>query len=54
MTDENHPTVDRADVQELYPDDVFERCENYYAKGRVRERTRVDDTVTATVEGSQL
>lgn len=46
-------TVDPADVKELCPDAVFERGETYYAEVRVLERTRVDDTVTATVEGSQ-
>ncbi|MEF8882911.1 MAG: SWIM zinc finger family protein [Halapricum sp.] len=33
---------------------MFERGQNYYDEGRIRERRRVDDVVTATVEGSKL
>jgi len=54
MTDEFDATVGPDDVHELCPDAVFERGETYYTEGRIREQTRVDDTVTATVEGSQL
>ena len=46
--------VDRSDIRELCTDAVFERGQNYYDDGRIRERRRVDDVVTATVEGSKL
>ncbi|MCU4726903.1 SWIM zinc finger family protein [Halapricum hydrolyticum] len=45
--------VDRVDIRELCTDAVFERGQNYYGDGRIRERRRVDDVVTATVEGSK-
>lgn len=47
-------TVKETDVRSLCTDAVFERGENYYAEGRIRDRARVGDTITATVQGSQL
>lgn len=46
-------SVDRAAIRELCTEAVFERGQNYYAEGRIRDRRRVDDVVTATVEGSK-
>jgi|AntRauTorcE11898_2_1112593.scaffolds.fasta_scaffold04506_1 uncharacterized Zn finger protein len=46
--------VDQTDIRELCIDAVFERGQNYYDEGRIRDRRRVDDVVTATVEGSKL
>lgn len=47
-------TVEQDDIHEVCTDAVFERGENYYREGRIRDCTRVDDTVTATVQGSKL
>lgn len=47
-------SVERAEVRDLYTEAVFERGRNYDDEGRIRERRRVDDVVTATVEGSKL
>jgi len=46
--------VDQSDIRALCTDAVFERGRNYYDEGRIHERRRVDDVVTATVEGSRL
>ena len=46
--------VDRAAIRELCTEAVFERGQNYYDEGHIHERRRVDDIVTATVEGSKL
>lgn len=46
--------VNKADIQKRCTDAVFERGQNYYAEGKVHERRRVDDIITATVEGSKL
>jgi uncharacterized Zn finger protein len=47
-------TVKETDVRSLCTDAVFERGENYYTEGRIRDRMRVGDTITATVQGSKL
>lgn len=46
--------VDQSEIQELCTDAVFERGQNYYTDGRIHERRRVDDHITATIEGSKL
>jgi len=46
--------IDQSDIREICTDEVFDRGQNYYAEVRIRERRRVDDTITATVEGSAL
>ena len=46
--------VNRSDIRELCTEAVFERGQNYYDEGHIHERRRVDDIVTATVEGSKL
>jgi uncharacterized Zn finger protein len=45
--------IEKAEIRELCTDAVFERGENYYADGRILDCTRVDDTITATVQGSR-
>ena len=45
--------IEKTDIRELCTDAVFERGENYYSDGRILDRTRVDDTITATVQGSR-
>lgn len=47
-------TVKETDVRSLCTDTAFERGENYYAEGRIRNCTRVRDSITATVQGSKL
>lgn len=46
-------TIQRADVQDLCTDAVFERGETYYEEGRIHDLDRVGDTVAATVQGSR-
>lgn len=46
--------IDQSDIRDICTDEVFDRGQSYYAEGRIRERRRVDDTITATVEGSAL
>lgn len=46
--------VDRGAIRDLCTEAVFERGRNYYDEGHIRGRRRVDDVVTATVEGSKL
>lgn len=46
--------IDQADVRDICTDAVFDRGQNYYTEGRIHERRRVDDSITATVEGSEL
>jgi len=47
-------TVEQDDIHDICTDAVFERGENYYREGRIRDCTRVGDTVTATARGSKL
>lgn len=47
-------TITQSNIRELCTDAVFDRGQNYYAEGNVHERRRVDDIITATVEGSKL
>jgi uncharacterized Zn finger protein len=47
-------TVEQNDIRDICTDAVYERGENYYKEGRIRDCTRVGDTVTATVQGSKL
>ena len=46
--------ITQSNIRELCTDAVFDRGQNYYAEGNVHERRRVDDIITATVEGSKL
>jgi len=45
--------ISQSDIRELCTDAVFERGQNYYEEGHIHERRRVDEVVTATVEGSE-
>ena len=47
-------SIDHADIRELCTDAVFDRGQNYYTEGHIHERRRVDDIITATVEGARL
>lgn len=45
--------INENSIRDLCTDAVFERGENYRDEGRIRRLSRVDDTVTATVQGSR-
>ncbi|MFC7142874.1 SWIM zinc finger domain-containing protein [Halosimplex aquaticum] len=47
-------TITQSNIRDLCTDAVFDRGQNYYSEGKVHERRRVDDIITATVEGSRL
>ena len=46
-------SVQQSDIRDLCTDAVFDRGQKYYTEGHIHERRRVDDAVTATVEGSK-
>jgi len=46
--------VDKDTITSRCTDAVFERGQNYYRDGHIRQLDRFDDLVTATVEGSRL
>lgn len=47
-------TIDNATIRNLCTDAVFERGQNYREEGRIQQIGRVDDTVTARVQGTEL
>ncbi|RDZ39577.1 hypothetical protein C5B91_19335 [Haloferax sp. Atlit-10N] len=47
-------TVDKTNIRSLCTDAVFDRGENYFEEERIRDCTRVGDSITATVQGSRL
>ncbi|MDS0278516.1 SWIM zinc finger family protein [Halomicroarcula sp. S1AR25-4] len=45
--------IDEAEIRERCTDAVFERGQNYRAKGRIGRLTRFGEVVTADVQGSR-
>lgn len=46
--------IDRATVRDLCTEAVFERGEHYFDEGRIHDCTRIGDSITASVQGSEL